>query len=84
MHPDLSPHLHSEECNLLIQQLKQCRDEHPWRKFTGYCDVLDNKVWKCCKAERLARRDRNRVLTKERQEALKQDLFRKNPDAYKK
>ncbi|KAF2885618.1 hypothetical protein ILUMI_20560 [Ignelater luminosus] len=59
MHTDLSPHLHTKECNTLIDLLKQCHEDHPFRKFLGYCNSIDQQVVMCLKSERLARRQKN-------------------------
>ncbi|KAK4871989.1 hypothetical protein RN001_016113 [Aquatica leii] len=59
MHTDLAPHLHSKECNELINLLQNCHIDNPLRKFFGYCNDFDRKVVTCLKNERLARRQRN-------------------------
>ncbi|CAJ0567191.1 unnamed protein product, partial [Mesorhabditis spiculigera] len=59
MLPDLSPHLHTLECNYLIKLLQQCLGENTFGKHLGQCSNLDEAVWQCTKKERIWRRDNN-------------------------
>jgi len=83
MHPDLSPNLHSDECNALVQKLLQCRKDNKIGQLFGACNDIDTDMWICMKKERLARRERNREMTKERNQVLKEKLVKENPAMYK-
>lgn len=71
MHTDLAAHLHSDECNQLIQLLQNCHSEHPFRKFFGYCNHEDTQMLKCLKQERIARRTQNRIKSEEMKQRWK-------------
>lgn len=70
MHTDLSPHLHTDECNNIINLLRQCRIDHPATKWIGKCNPEYDEMTKCLKRERLARRKKNFEASLERKERL--------------
>ncbi|KAL7069801.1 hypothetical protein ACQ4LE_011066 [Meloidogyne hapla] len=58
---DLSPHLHTDECNFLIRLYKECERDMPFfsRVILQKCDVWMIAAGHCLKQERIYRRETN-------------------------
>jgi len=56
---DQSPYRHTEECNKLIREFKECHKNFPFRKFLGICNEVKFSMDRCLKAELEANRAKN-------------------------
>lgn len=77
MHPDLSPHLHTETCNKLIEELQQCHSQNKVGQFFGTCNKIDSLLAECLRNERKDNSKKNRDLAEQRRQKLKANLEQK-------
>ncbi|XP_076449292.1 COX assembly mitochondrial protein 2 homolog [Babylonia areolata] len=70
MHPDLARHLHTPQCNALIEALQRCHVEHPVKMYMGYCNDMERAMTKCLKRERIDKRRQNMIKAKEMKEKI--------------
>ncbi|KAK4008288.1 hypothetical protein OUZ56_013432 [Daphnia magna] len=74
MHSNLSPHLHSPECNELIRLLLACHKENPVGRFVGFCNKQDALMVACLKREREINRSLNAEKSKLKREEVQRRL----------
>jgi len=63
---DVSPYRHTEKCNQLVREFKECHNNNPYLKFTGVCNDIKFAMDKCLKAELEANRAKNRMKRREK------------------
>nr|XP_034338564.1 COX assembly mitochondrial protein 2 homolog [Crassostrea gigas] len=83
MHPDLSAHLHTDECNTLIKVFTSCQEQHGFLRFLGYCDPLFTDVQKCLRRERINQRKEDRESNRQRMKALRERQAKGLAEPYK-
>ncbi|XP_077975442.1 COX assembly mitochondrial protein 2 homolog [Styela clava] len=71
MHPNLSPHLHTPECNEKIYALLMCRKQHPFKQYFGACNRADHEMLACFRRELRDRRKANYEMYAERKKSKK-------------
>ena len=75
MHVPLDEHLHTEECNIIIRDLKRCHEETSlFSQFFGGCNQLDWAMRACTRKERLARTAENRDNAHKRQAEVQKKM----------
>lgn len=74
MHSDLSPHLHTPECNRLINLLKSCHEENKYAKFLGVCNDFDQQVVVCLRNERKENSRKNRAQSAEKHRRVQERM----------
>ena len=79
VHTPLDPHLHTEECNVIIAALKKCQAETSLAsQIFGVCNDLDQAMRKCTKNERLTRTrkilDESKVKNADRQKKIAEQV----------
>ncbi|XP_025205938.1 COX assembly mitochondrial protein 2 homolog [Melanaphis sacchari] len=75
MHPDLSPHLHTDECNDLTMEFKNCNIEHKVLRFVGRCDKAYDRMVHCFHLERKAKRLKNNQEAIQHQALVRQRML---------
>lgn len=47
---------HNSACNWIFREFQDCENEHPYRRFLGYCEHIQRQMKQCIKEQREIRR----------------------------
>ncbi|CAG9767110.1 unnamed protein product [Ceutorhynchus assimilis] len=73
-HTDLSPHLHTDKCNQMVELWRQCRKDNFFKVMVGYCNSHYDAMADCLKSERLARRAENQRKARESKKRISERI----------
>jgi len=67
MHSSLARHLHTEECNKLIDQYMKCAAENKFAQYMGVCTQVKQHMEKCIQNELVEKRKQAGIDLKKRE-----------------
>ncbi|XP_024886740.1 COX assembly mitochondrial protein 2 homolog [Temnothorax curvispinosus] len=62
---------HNAACNEIFYRFQDCENEHPYRRFLGYCEHIQREMHECIKKQREIRRAESAQLRRKRLETGK-------------
>ncbi|KAL6426021.1 hypothetical protein ACFW04_008957 [Cataglyphis niger] len=64
---------HNSACNWIFHKFQDCENEHPYRKYLGYCEQIQKQMKECIKEQREIRRKESAEFRYKRRQNARQE-----------